>query len=78
MQETGFLSTELSALACVHNYFYSTNFSQVWLQVREKSRKIEEFCYILWQPNIKIQLFHNFLPLKSSSFCAFFAQKSFV
>jgi hypothetical protein len=49
MQETGFLSTELSALACVHNCFYSTNFSQVWLQVREKSRKIEEFCYILWQ-----------------------------
>jgi hypothetical protein len=49
MQETGFLSTELSALACVHKCFYSTNFSQVWLHVRQKSRKFEEFCYILWQ-----------------------------
>jgi hypothetical protein len=26
MQETGFLSTELSALASVHNCFYSTKF----------------------------------------------------
>lgn len=54
--------------------------SQIWLQVRLESRKIEEWCYILATCWDLLSTYGDFrtISLKSGNFCSFFPQKSFV